>query len=106
MTERTKIFEQMLESDPNNEFVLFGLANEYFKIGDHKKAIATFERYLFFETDEGAAYGLLAQSYAATNQRDLAKAAYEKGIKIALENGHPSMAEDFRQTLEYDYENE
>lgn len=103
MSDRIEVFEQMLASDPDNTMVLFGLANEYQKLQDWEKTIETLERYLKFETDEGAAYGILAKALEATNQSEKAKTTYKKGIEVSIANGHPTMAEEYRQTLEFDY---
>ncbi len=103
MSDRIEVFKQMLESDPDNAMVLFGLANEYQKIKDWKNTIETLETYLKKSDDEGAAYGMLAKAFEATDEKDKAKAAYEKGITVSLSHGHPSMAEDYRETLEFDY---
>ena len=43
----------MLESDPDNTMVMFGLANEYLKAENYADGIAILEKYLEFETDEG-----------------------------------------------------
>ncbi|MCO6510020.1 MAG: tetratricopeptide repeat protein [Aridibacter famidurans] len=103
MSHRIEVFEQMLEDDPGATMVMFGLANEYLKAGETEKSVAMFERYLKFGTDEGAGYGMLAKALEELGDRDKARAAYEKGIETALAHGHPSMAEDFRFTLENEY---
>ncbi len=103
MSDRITVFKQMLESDPENPMVLFGLANEYVKAGDNEAAINTLEDYLKFQTDEGAAYGMLAKAYEAIGEEEKAKAAYENGIEVSIANGHPSMASDYRMTLDIDY---
>jgi predicted Zn-dependent protease len=103
MSHRIEVFEAMLLDDPGNTMVMFGLANEYLKAGNRDKGISTLERYLKFGEDEGAAYGMLAKAYEESGESEKAKAAYEKGIEVALAHGHPSMAEDYRFTLETDY---
>ena len=103
MSERIEVFKQMLEADPDNTMVLFGLANEYQKLRDWSKTIETLKIYLDKTEDEGAAYGMLARAYEATGEREKAKSAYRKGIEVSLANGHPTMAEEYRQTLEFDY---
>lgn len=100
---RIETFKSMLESDPTNTMVLFGLANEYQKIGDVQKTIATLEDYLAKADDEGAAFGMLAKAYENVGERDKAKNAYLAGIKAANNHGHPSMAAEFQETLEFDY---
>src|SRR4028118_2177494 len=90
MTNRIEVFKQMLEADPNNSMVLFGLANEYLKAEDFQNGVATLENYLTIADDEGAAYGMLAKAYERMGQHEKAKSAYEIGIQVANSHGHPS----------------
>ena len=103
MQNRIEVFKQMFASDADNTMVLFGLANEYQKIGDWENAIATLETYLSKADDEGNAYGMLAKAYEQTGMRDKAKTIYEKGIEVSMAHGHPTMANDYRMTLDSDY---
>lgn len=96
---RIEIFEKMLAADPANTVVLFGLAKEHEKSGDDAKVIETLERYLAAADDEGNAYGMLARAYERTNQSDMARVAYTRGVDAAMSHGHPSMAEEYRQLL-------
>ena len=100
---RIDVFKQMLEGDPENNMVRFGLANEYLKAERYEEAIKELEDYLQRADDEGAAYGMLARAYEQTGKLERARAAYERGIEVAMAHGHPSMAEDYRMTLESDY---
>jgi Tfp pilus assembly protein PilF len=68
MQDRIEVFRQMLESEPSNTMVMFGLAKEYEKSGDHQKAVDT----------------------------------YKKGIDVSMAHGHPSMANEYRMTLDLD----
>ena len=102
MQNRIEVFEQMLAADPENTMVMFGLAKEYEKAGEHQKVVAMLEGYLAKADDEGNAYGTLAQAYLATGQREKAIAAYTKGIEVAMAHGHPSMANEYRMTLDLD----
>lgn len=103
MQNRIEVFKQMLESDPDNSMVLFGLANEYQKLEDWQKTIETLEDYLAKADDEGAAYGMLAKAYERIGDREKARESYEKGIEVSNAHGHPSMAADYRMTLDLDY---
>ena len=103
MQNRIEIFKQMLEADPDNSMVMFGLAKEYEKIGETTEVIKLLENYLLQADDEGNAYGMLAKAYDQTGNREKAIATYEKGIEVSLENGHPSMANDYQMTLDLDY---
>ncbi|HEX8472687.1 MAG TPA: hypothetical protein VF666_01515 [Pyrinomonadaceae bacterium] len=104
MTSRIEVFEQMLEGDPGNTLVMFGLAKEYEKAGRDAEVVRLLVKYLEGMNDEGNAYGMLARAYERLGQRDEARAAYVRGIEVAQAHGHPSMAEDYRLTLETDYE--
>ncbi len=103
MQNRIEVFKQMIEADPSNTMVLFGLANEYQKIEDWQNTVATLEDYLAKADDEGAAYGMLAKAYERTGAREKAKTAFEKGIEVSMAHGHPSMAGEYRMTLDLDY---
>lgn len=100
---RIEVFKQMLESEPNNTMVMFGLANEYLKAEDFAAAIPALQNYLAQADDEGAAYGMLAKAFEKIGRRDEAKNAYKAGIAAAQRHGHPSMATEFEETLEFDY---
>jgi predicted Zn-dependent protease len=103
MQNRIEVFKQMIEADPSNTMVLFGLANEYQKQEDWQNVIATLEDYLAKADDEGAAYGMLAKAYERVGEREKARGAYEKGIEVSMAHGHPSMANDYRMTIDLDY---
>src|SRR5258706_6514379 len=100
---RIEIFEQMLAGDPDNTMVMFGLAKEYEKGGDEAKVIETLERYLAAADDEGNAYGMLARAFERTKQTDKARAAYQRRVQAASSHGHPSMAEEYRASLEAEF---
>ena len=96
---RIEVFEQILQSDPTNTAVLFGLAKEYEKAGDDPRLIEALERYLAAADDEGNAYGMLARAYERTNQPDKARGAYQRGVDVSMAHGHPGMAEEYRAIL-------
>ena len=96
---RIEVFKSMLTADPDNTMVLFGLANEYQKLGDWANVISTLEEYLSKADDEGAAYGMLARAFIETGEKEKARTAYEKGVEVALAHGHPTMAGEFGEAL-------
>lgn len=103
MSDRIDVFEQMLAADPSNTMVMFGLAKEYEKLGRHEDVIRVLEDYLAKADDEGNAYGTLANAYALSGNRDKAVEVYKRGIDVAMAHGHPSMANEYRMTLDLDY---
>jgi len=103
MTDRIQVFEQMLEADPSNTMVMFGLAKEYEKLGQHAEVIRVLEDYLAQADDEGNAYGTLANAYALSGDREKAMEVYRRGIDVSMAHGHPSMANEYRMTLDLDF---
>ena len=101
---RIDLFRLMLESDPENSAVLFGLAKEYEKEGRFGEVVETLTEYLQRADDEGNAYGMLANAYLKTGNREAARRAYEKGSEVALAHCHPSMAQDYKFFIESEFE--
>lgn len=106
MQNRIEVFRQMLDNDPNNTMVMFGLAKEYEKLGQHAEVITLLETYLETADDEGNAYGMLARACVEMGDRPRAIAALKKGIEVSLAHGHPSMASEYRMTLDLDLSDE
>ena len=104
MMDRIAVFEQMLVDDPSNTMVMFGLAKEYEKLGQHADVIRVLEEYLSKADDEGNAYGTLAKAYELSGEREKAIETYRRGIDVSMAHGHPSMANEYRMTLELDFE--
>ncbi len=103
MSNRIEIFKEMLAADPANTMVMFGLAKEYEKLGQNTDVIELLENYLSKADDEGNAFGVLANAYALAGDREKAVEIYKKGIDVAMAHGHPSMANEYRMTLDLDF---
>ena len=101
---RIDVFRMMLEGDPDNTAVMFGLAKEYEKAGRFDEMIEVLTDYLQRSDDEGNAYGMLAAAYLKLGNRDAARRAYERGAEVAQAHGHPSMAQDYRSAIETEFE--
>ena len=100
---RIEVFEQMLAADPSNTMVMFGLAKEYEKLDRHDDVIRVLEDYISKSDDEGNAYGTLANAYALKGDREKAIETYKRGIDVSMAHGHPSMANEYRMTLDLDF---
>lgn len=85
----------MLEADPTNTMVMFGLAKEYEKEARFADVIRVLTTYIEQADDEGNAYGSLANSYARTGETAKAAETYRRGAAVSLRHGHPSMANEF-----------
>ena len=96
----------MLAADPSNTMVMFGLAKEYEKVGEWQKVVDLLKNYLAAADDEGNAYGVLANAYVQLGDREHAIETYTTGIDVSMEHGHPSMANEYRMTLDLDFADE
>ena len=100
MQNRIEVFRQMLEADPENTMVMFGLAKEYEKLEQHAEVIKVLEDYLSKADDEGNAYGRLARGFLELGREDEARDAYRQGIAAASRHGHPTMVMEYEEALE------
>src|SRR5262245_31208438 len=96
---RIQLFNQMLQNDPDNTTIRFGLANELFKLGRFEEAATELRTYLQLADDQGAGYGKLAQALEKLGRLDEAREAYQQGVSAANRHGHPGMAQDFEMAL-------
>jgi predicted Zn-dependent protease len=96
---RIELFKKMLEAEPRNTTVRFGLANELLKQERWAEAADELSLYLNQTDDQGAAYGKLAQALDRLGRGDDAREAYRQGIDAARRHGHPGMANEFEAAL-------
>src|SRR4051812_13548930 len=101
---RIDIFRLMLEGDPDNTAVMFGVAEEDEKAGGFDEMIEVLAASPQRAADEGNASGMLAAASLKTGTRDAARRAYERGAEVAQAHGHPSMAQDYRFSLETEFD--
>jgi len=97
---RIELFKKMLNDDPNNTTVRFGLANDLLKLERFEEAANELKTYLSLADDQGNAYGKLAQALERLGRVDEAREAYQQGIAAANRHGHPGMAQDFEMALD------
>lgn len=97
--DRIAALQRMLEKNPDDMRVRFGLAAEYEKAGDWQAAAAELQLYLAATDDEGNAWGRLGHALRELGRTEEARAAYERGIEAANRHGHPTMAMEFEEVL-------
>ena len=96
---RLEALQAMLQKDPTDALLHYMLANEYFNTGQYLECVTTMEKYLRLTEDEGAAYRTLAQALTKQGKISEARDAYQAGIRAAQKFGHPSMVEEYEETL-------
>ncbi|HSJ06422.1 MAG TPA: tetratricopeptide repeat protein [Longimicrobiales bacterium] len=98
-SDRIAALRRMLEKNPADNRVRFGLAAEYEKMGDWQAAADELARYLEATDDEGNAWGRLGHALRELGREDDARDAYRRGIEAASRHGHPTMAAEFEEIL-------
>ena len=85
--DRLTKLQKLLSIDPNDAFVLYGLAQEYAKVGDHAQAIAFYDRTLNADPAYLYAYYHKARSQQAAGDLPNARATVQRGIRVAHQAG-------------------
>ena len=87
MTNRLQYLLKLLESSPNDSFVLFALAKEYEGMGDQAQALSFYLR--LKEADPGyiGTYYHLGKCYEQQNDPSNAIQIYKVGIEISRKAG-------------------
>ncbi|MFQ5988444.1 MAG: CDC27 family protein [Candidatus Methylomirabilales bacterium] len=96
---RLEALQAMLQKEPTDALLHYMLANEYFNAGQYLECVTTMQKYLTLTEDEGAAYRMLAQALVKLGKVSEAREAYQAGIRAAQKFGHPSMVEEYEETV-------
>lgn len=89
MTERDRIaeFKEVLELEPDDPVVRFGLAGAYLDAGRAEEAAGEYREAIRLKPDYSAAYRGLGRALERAGRPDEAKAAYTEGRDVASRNG-------------------
>jgi predicted Zn-dependent protease len=90
---RLEALQAMLKKNPTDALLLYMLGKQY------RECVTAMERYFSLTEDEGAAYRTLAQALAKLGKISEAHQAYTAGIRAAQKFEHPSMVEEYEETL-------
>ena len=96
---RIDALRSLLEKRPHDTRMRFGLALEYLNAGQLEDGVRELKAYLADSEDEGNAWGRLGEALRSLGREAEAREAYRTGIEAALRHGHPTMAEEFEDTL-------
>ena len=84
---RLKYLYDLLEEGQDQEFLLFALAQEYYKLNQLDKAKEYYLKLQDINPDYVGLYYHLAHTYTELGEHDLAMECYENGIKVARKLG-------------------
>jgi len=79
---------EVLSQNPNDPFARYGLAMEYSKLGDVKRALEEFRALLASHPDYTAGYFMAAQTLVTAERADEAKRMLVDGIAAARRTGN------------------
>jgi len=79
--------QSLLGDDPEDEFVLYALAQEHTKLEQLEEALACYLKLKTVNNDYIGMYYHLAALYIDLDQENEAKATYDEGIEIAKRLG-------------------
>lgn len=83
MENRIAQIKKMMETDPNDSFLVYALALEQEKEGKIKDAIKTIEELMQKDPAYLGAYYKLGKLYESLSKEEAAKKTYLKGIELA-----------------------
>ena len=99
MTNKVEQILDFLKSKPGDGFLTHALALEYIKLGEKKKARATFETLLKEKPEYVGSYYHLAGLIAEEGDTKTAISWYEKGIETARKKGDMHALRELQNAL-------
>lgn len=100
MNDRLESLLNLLNKEPDDSFLMYGVALEYLSKKDYKNAEEYFKKLLKKNPDYVPAYMQYAQLKANMNEIEEAKILYKKGIKVAKEKGDNRSASEMEEFLD------
>lgn len=103
MNNRLESLLKLLEKEPEDSFLFYGVALEYMSANNFEEAEKYFKSLLTKDSKYVPAYMQYAQLKEKQNEIESAKELYKQGIQVAKENGDKHAAkemEDFLDELE------
>jgi Flp pilus assembly protein TadD len=97
---RLEALKQMLEAQPENALVRYGLAQEYANSGDFEEALSHFNRLLEIQPDYSAAYYHAGRTLEKAGRTDDARVMYERGIQVTTRNGDAHTRSELQAALD------
>jgi predicted Zn-dependent protease len=88
MNEAVQRFQKMLEANPGNHLARFSLAKALFDAGQFAEARAHLRQALDRKPDWMLVQILLGKCDLALGDRESARAAFERGLRLAVEQHH------------------
>ena len=98
-TPRMRQLQQLLDRQPNDTFLLYGMALEFKKLRDADRALEYLDRVIALDHGYCYAYHQKGQVLEELGQLDSAKEVYREGIKASQEVGDGHAAGEIEAAL-------
>jgi len=95
--DRIEALKQLLEQEPHDTMLLFGLGNEFFSRGQYAEALPYFEEAVRVDPEYAAVYVYLARAYEESNQPDLVRQTLERGWGPAVRSGDRNLITEIEE---------
>jgi tetratricopeptide (TPR) repeat protein len=86
-SERLEKLQKMLDRDPSDAFLLYGIALEHKKLGDSVKAVEFLDRVIALDPGYCYAYFQKGQVQESLGETVAARTSYERGVEAAKQKG-------------------
>ena len=97
---RMEVLKNMLEQNPRDSFVRYGLAMEHVKGGELEAAVREFAALLEHNPDYAAAYFHGGQTLEKLGRVEEARAMYERGIAVTTRTGDRHTRSELQAALD------
>jgi Tfp pilus assembly protein PilF len=98
--QRLQQLQKMLEGEPNDAFVLYGIALEYKKANDATSAVDYLNRAIQADPGYCYAYFQRGQVYEVMGEIESAKTSYREGIEAAGKKGDDHARSELQGALD------
>ena len=99
MSTRLEQLQQMLVQEPQDEFLQYAIAFEYFSLNNFEKAIDCFNDILKTNPDYLAVYYQMGKCYEELKQVNNAISIYTKGVELAQKQNKTKTLNELREAL-------
>jgi Tfp pilus assembly protein PilF len=98
-TPRMQQLQQMLQKEPNDTFLLYGLALEFKKANDAAQALQYLDRVISLDSGYCYAYHQKGLIHESADNLQAAKAAYRAGVEAATKKGDNHARQEIEAAL-------
>ena len=99
-SEKLQKLQQMLEKEPRDAFLLYGIGMEFKKLQDFRRAIEQFNRVIGVDPGYCYAYFQRGQAHELLGESAAAKQSYREGVAAAERVGDAHAKEELQAALE------